>query len=215
MKFSVDNKYDDDVMLIKYDVFHVEKNGYVIASDLRNLSECLLEKGDMEDLQSWGTVHQRFLSSGKEVSVQVQVRLFKREFFKFGPFQIPENEDVAWIEAKVDSEIINNDVKISVARSAPDDDGVVKIEFMTKISNMKNVYLDSPELKVSLFDRAGAEIEKNSDSSDLTPYSAAILRPSFWGLKPKRLKGGSVDFCMTIYQQIGVETIEGNANFAV
>ena len=86
---------------------------------------------------------------------------------------------------------------MSLARSAPDDDGAVQIEFMTKIINMKNVYLESPELKVSLFDRTGAEIENNSDSSDLTPYSAAILRPSCWGLKPKKLKGGSVEFSIT------------------
>ena len=215
LEFSVDNKYDEDVMLIKYDVFHIAKNGYVIASDLRNSNECLLEKGDVEDLQSWGTVHQRYLGSGKEVSVQVQARLFKREFFKFGPFKIPENEEVAWLEAKIKSETINNDIKISLARSAPDDDGAVQIEIMTKIINMKNVYLESPELKVSLFDRTGAEIENNSDSIDLTPYSASILRPSCWGLKPKKIKGGTVEFSITIYQQIGMETIEGTANFVI
>jgi hypothetical protein len=215
LEFKIKNNHDDDVMLIKYDAFHLNEKGYLITSDIRNSSQCFLEPGDAEELSGWGRTHERYLTNGSSVTVQVQSRVFKREFFKLGTFNIPESEGVTWLDANVESLIIDNNIKISMTRFEPDDDGEIRIEFMAYIKNQTYAFLEDAELKISLLDRAGAEIESTSSTNDLPPHSATGLEPSIWGVKPKKLKGASAEISITIYEQIGAEVIEGTTQFSL
>lgn len=213
LEFEVTSSHDEDIRQIKFDALHMTEDGYVIAADQRNSNECFLEKGDVEELRSWGRVHKRFMSPEKSATVRIMARLFKREFFKFGPFKVPESEGVEWISAKIDSQTLEDDVKISVARSAPDDDGEVRIDFLFKAMNKTAVYLESSEVKISMLDRAGAEIEVTSYTSDSPPHSASVFEPSFWGMKPKKIKGATLEISLTVHQEVGAETIEGSTKF--
>jgi hypothetical protein len=148
------------------------------------------------------------------VTAQIQARLFKREFFKLGTFKLPESEGVTWLDASLESLAVENNIKISMTRFEPDPDGEVRIEFIAHIKNKTNFRLEDAELKVSLLDRAGAEIESSTSSNDLPPHSSANLDPTLWGIKPKKLKGASVELSITIYEQIGATNLEGAAQFS-
>jgi hypothetical protein len=182
LTFEVENKYDEDVMLVKHEAFHFNDKGFLIASDLRNSQE--------------------------SATVQVQTRFFKREFFKLSPLTLSESEGVTLFEAEVESKIIENKIKITIVRRPPDSDGNVHVGLMAQVKNQTSAYLEAAEMRVSLRDRAGAEIDNTSTSNDLPPHSATVLDPSFWGLKTKKLKGASLEISLTIYEQIGTETFE-------
>jgi hypothetical protein len=211
LTFEVENKYDEDVMLVKHEAFHFNDKGFLIASDLRNSQECCLEKGDTEELSGWGNIHEMHLAAGESATVQVQTRFFKREFFKLSPLTLSESEGVTLFEAEVETKIIENKIKITIVRRPPDSDGNVHVGLMAQVKNQTSAYLEAAEMRVSLRDRAGAEIDNTSTSNDLPPHSATVLDPSFWGLKTKKLKGASLEISLTIYEQIGTETFEATS----
>jgi hypothetical protein len=210
--FEIENSHDDDILLIKYDAFHMNEAGHLIATDTRNSNQCFLEKGDAEEITGWGRIHERYLASGKSVNVQVQAQLFRREFFKIGPYKIPDGEGVIWIAADIESKIIDNHIKISMTRFPPDEDGDERVEFMGLLKNKTGAYLEDVELKASLLDRSGAEFDSTSGTNNLPPHCAASVEPSLWGMKKNKLKGATVELTITIYDRIGAEIIESSVD---
>lgn len=214
VEFEIENEHEEDVMLIKHEVHHLNEGGYIVASNTRNSHYCLIEKGDAEELSVWTRTHARHLAKDKSVTARIQARLFKREFFKLGAFKVPETDGVTWLDADVDSRLVEGKIKITTVRHEPDDDGEVRIELFAYVKNKTQGYLEDCEMNVSLLDRAGAQIESGLSASDLPPDSAVCLEPSLWGIKPKKLKGASMEISITLYTQIGAATIEGATRFS-
>lgn len=204
LEFDVTNETDEDILLIRYDAFYSNASGYLIASDMRTTQDCFLEKGDSEKLSGWGVIKERYLQGDEEPNVRVQARLFKREFFKLGSLKVSEKEGVEYFESEISSPTIGEKIKVSISRLPPDDAGDVRIECQCPIVNISDSYLESPELKIALLDRTGAEIDYSTSSNDVSPHSMTTLDPSIWGVKPKKLKGATIEISLTVFQQVAL-----------
>lgn len=210
LEFSVTNDTDEDIFLVRHDAFHFDGNGYLIEADMRNSEDCFLEPGDEVNLSGWGRINEKFLKDSEEASVKVLARLFSREFFKFGPFPTPAPGEVGYVHADVQSTVIRNNIKICVATDVPDDDGDVRIDIMCSLENLSEHFLEMPELSVRLLDRSGAEIESISDSNDTPARAISQLRPSTWGNKAKKIKGGTMEFELKVYKPVSVQMSESS-----
>ncbi|MDA8654093.1 hypothetical protein N9M50_03050 [Alphaproteobacteria bacterium] len=69
-----------------------------------------------------------------------------------------------------------------------DDAGETKIEIKMGMRNVSNVYFDKVLLKAELIDKKGNAIDESRDYQSVSTFSGKILSPSFWSLKPSRLK---------------------------
>jgi hypothetical protein len=205
------NKSDEEVMLIKYDSFFFTGSNHLIACDIRNSRECLLEKEDSEKIDGWSQIKDSFVQKGGTTHVRLNARLFKREFYKLGPVELPEGEGITFYGSKLNSKLIGNDFNVTLLRSVPDDDGEVRLDFKCPVTNLNESYLESSELKVVIYDKKGAEIQDSSDHNDIPPHSISSLEPYFWGLKPKKIKGATFEVFLTVYKQISAEMLEGVA----
>lgn len=213
LTFEVINDYNSDLMLIKYDIFYLNEDGYLVSSYVRNSSLCFLGRGAAQEINGLGRIHKRYLTKDSSITAQINARLFRAETFKLGTFKSPESEGVLWLDADVDSRMVENKIKISMARLEPSNDGYVRIDAMTQIKNKTNANLEDVGLKVSIFNRAGSEIDNASYEQDLPPFSTSEHFLSLWGVKLKQLKDSNIEFSITTYEHIGTKTIEGTTRF--
>lgn len=204
LEFEVTNKTEEDILLIKYDAFYIGASGHLIASNVRSSQDCLLEERDSEALSGWGRINERYLVADEVPNVMVQARLFKREFFKLGSFSIQEDDGVEYFENEIKSSLIGEKIKVSILRSVPGDDGDVCIECQCMILNTSDKSLESVELKAVILDRKGSEIDYATSSDDVSPHALINLDPSFWGVKPKKLKGATIEFSLTAFEQVAL-----------
>lgn len=204
LEFEVTNTTAEDIFLIKYDAFYTNASGHLISSNVSANENCLLEEGDSETLTGWGRINERYLVADETPTVTVQARLFKREFFKLGSLDLQEDDGVKYFEAEVKSSLIGEKIKVSISRAAPDDDGDVRVEFQCMVLNTSDTYLESLELKAAIFDRKGSEIDYATASDGVSPHALINLDPSFWSLKLKKLKGATVEFSLSVFQQVAL-----------
>ena len=91
-------------------------------------------------------------------------------------------------------------------RSKPDEDGDIKLELVMGMRNVSDIHFDKVELKMTLNDRKGAEIDHSTDYGQLPPYSGRVMKPWIWGLSEARLKNCTFNISLDIYQPVAYAT---------
>ena len=91
-------------------------------------------------------------------------------------------------------------------RSKPDEDGDIKLELVMGLRNVSEIHFDKVELKMTLNDRKGAEVDYSTDYGQLPPYSGRVMNTSIWGLSEARLKNCTVNISLDIYQPVAYAT---------
>jgi hypothetical protein len=208
LEFDVTNNCEAEVFLVKHDSLYYNKKGVLVACDYGNSEDCLLDPGDTESFSGYGSVKGKYFKDDGDVTVRVQARFFEREFFKFGPFKVPDIGEVECVEADIDSSSIENILKLAITSVPPDDDGDSSVNIRCGITNKTDTFLESPELEVTVFDRSGAEIGDSSSAQDLPAHATALLDPDIWGLSPKQLKGATIECRVKIFRHVGDSKLE-------
>ena len=126
---------------------------------------------------------------------------------KLGEHEVPETPEAP--------KVLNNAIDVGdfikingmlLYRSKPDEDGDIKLELVMGMRNVSEIHFDKVELKMTLNERKGAEVEYSTDYGQLPPYSGRVMNPSIWGLSEARLKNCTVNISLDIYQPVAYAT---------
>jgi hypothetical protein len=223
LEFEITNTYGQDISLVLYSAQYLDTAGRLLGSIDEDSQFCLLENGDSESISSGGYIDNSIVRGSQECLARLQVRFFNRIFAKFGPFDVPEKEGAAHykisipgspLEQEIGGLVNGDDIVVSVSRLRPDDDGEVRINIICGLKNKSKIYSERNEIKISLLDRNGEEIEETTEEKGLPAGAFACFKPRFWGIKQSRLKKASFEIKMAVYQQIGTVEFESSSEIS-
>ncbi len=142
----------------------------------------------------------------------VEVTMYKREFMKIGSIEVPASQNTLNMLKKDVS--IGGMVEIrgiSVLRKKNDDEGDVQLEIRAGFRNISDTYIDRAQLDARLLDQRDAEIASDMRYESLPSKSSWLCEPSFWGVKPGKIKNAEITLSASIFVPIGTFTGEATA----
>ena len=172
-----------------------------------NEDDLFIEPGETEELTIWSPYLRANDINGdiSGVTAVIDATLYRCEFHKLGrafssritlmnPVIIENGFDIGDMIKVLGTGIFMEPV---------DDDGETRIEVRLGIRNVSDVHFDKVLLKAELLDKKGSEVDESTDYQSAAAFSGRILNPSFWGLKPSRLKNCTIKLSLSVFQPIG------------
>jgi hypothetical protein len=134
---------------------------------------------------------------------------YRREFIKVGVLDIPENEgDMTEIKKNISIGGVAEIMGMSVLRMKDSDDGDAEFEIFTSIRNTSDSYIARAQTTLKLMDQRDAQLEDTMDYRELPAKSSMTFNPSFWGLKPGKIKNGTINVTASVFVPIETFTAE-------
>ena len=168
------------------------------------------DSGDV-DLLSWQSVHKDKFGSGTGTDCKALVHMtsYRREFMKVGVLDIPENEgDMSEIKKNISIGGVAEIMGMSVLRMKNSDDGDAEFEMTISIRNTSDSYIARAQTTLKLMDQRDAQLEDTMDYRELPAKSSMTFTPSFWGLKPGKIKNGTINVTASVFVPIETYTAE-------
>jgi len=206
LEVAIENTSEHEVEAVKSSCLFLNKSGVAVNGNHDNEEDLFIEPGETEELTIWSPYLRANDINGdiSGVTAVIDATLYRCEFHKLGEHSVPEKpENPVIIENGFD---IGDMIKVlgtGIFMEPVDDDGETRIEVRLGIRNVSDVHFDKVLLKAELLDKKGSEIDESTDYQAAAAFSGRILNPSFWGLKPARLKNCSIKLSLSIYQPIG------------
>ena len=210
LEVVVENTSDHEIEFVKSSCLFIDKTGIALGGNQDNEDQVFIEPGETEELRiysPWMRAHE-IGGDISEMTVVIDATMYRCEFHKLGEHSVPENSDKpVIIENGLE---IGDMIKVlgtSLVMEPVDEDGETRIEVRVGIRNVSDVHFDKVELKAELLDKKGNEIDESTDYQSATPFSGRVLNPSFYGLKPSRVKNCTIKLSLSLFQPIGSETV--------
>ena len=100
---------------------------------------------------------------------------------------------------------------VSVLRKKNNDDGNIELDIKVGFRNISDSHIERAQLSTKLIDQRDAEIEASVDHNPVPSKSAYLFEPSFWNIKPGKVKNAEIKMSCSIYVPIGTYTAEAKA----
>jgi hypothetical protein len=149
----------------------------------------------------------------EELKVHLTVNAYGKESRELGSWECPEEGECNLIEENFefgDSAVIEG---VCLRRAANGEDGNVEFDTHVVMSNLSDLYLPRVEFKAVLFDKKGEMIEESEDTQSVQPNGFMEFFPSFWDVKPSKVKGAKLEFSASCYHKhLGKFTADSQAS---
>jgi hypothetical protein len=206
LEVAMENSSEHEVEAVKSSCLFLDKSGIAVCGNHDNEDDLFIEPGETEELTIWSPYLKANDINGEisGVTAVIDATLYRCEFHKLGEHSVPNNpNDPVIIENGFD---IGDMIKVlgtGIFMEPIDDDGETRIEVRVGIRNVSDVHFDKVLLKAELLDKKGSEVDESTDYQSAAAFSGRILNPSFWGLKPSRLKNCTIKLSLSVFQPIG------------
>ena len=214
----LENKTDFDVEFVTISTTVLNHAGVTVGGNKQEEdAEFITAKSSGEvDLDLGWSYHKDFFDGKpKKMKALVEATMYKREFVKVGSIEVPASKNTLNMLKKDVS--IGGMVEIrgvSVLRKKDNDEGDVQLEIRAGFRNISDTYIDRAQLNTKLMDQRDAEIDSNIDYESLPSKSSWLCEPSFWGVKPGKIKNAEIVISASIFVPIGTFTGEATATLS-
>ena len=209
-----ENKTDFDAEYVVISTTVLNHAGVTVAGQKREEENAFVSsKGSEEmDIDFGWNLHEDFLDGKSDkISALVTATMYKREFVKVGSIEVPANQNSLNMFKKDVSLGGMVEVRgVSVLRKK-DEDGEIKLEIRAGFRNVSDSYIDRAQLTTKLIDQRDAEIDESLEYQSMPSKSSWIAEPSFWGVKPGKVKNAELKLSASIFVPIGTFTAEASA----
>ena len=215
--FSMDgvleNKSDHDVEFVKTSVIMLNENDVAVGGSEGEDDRIFIASKDSGDvsLLNWQSVHKNKFGSGTGADCKAIVHMttYRREFVKVGTLDIPSKEgDMSEIKKNISIGGVAELMGMSVLRMKDSDDGDAEFEMVSGIRNTSDSYIARAQTTLKLMDQRDAQLEDTYDYRELPAKSSMTFTPSFWGLKPGKIKNGTINVTASVFVPIDTYTAE-------
>lgn len=215
--FSMDgvleNKSDHDVEFVKTSVIMLNENDVAVGGSEGEDDRIFIASKDSGDvsLLNWQSVHKNKFGSGTGADCKAIVHMttYRREFVKVGTLDIPSKEgDMSEIKKNISIGGVAELMGMSVLRMKDTDDGDAEFEMVSSIRNTSDSYIARAQTTLKLMDQRDAQLEDTYDYRELPAKSSMTFTPSFWGLKPGKIKNGTINVTASVFVPIDTYTAE-------
>ena len=215
--FSMDgvleNKSDHDVEFVKTSVIILNENDVAVGGSEGEDDRIFIASKDSGDvsLLNWQSVHKNKFGSGTGADCKAIVHMttYRREFVKVGTLDIPSKEgDMSEIKKNISIGGVAELMGMSVLRMKDTDDGDAEFEMVSSIRNTSDSYIARAQTTLKLMDQRDAQLEDTYDYRELPAKSSMTFTPSFWGLKPGKIKNGTINVTASVFVPIETYTAE-------
>ncbi|MCS5623288.1 MAG: hypothetical protein NZ735_04960 [Candidatus Marinimicrobia bacterium] len=168
--------------------------------------------GEVDLNFGWNYHKDLFDGKPKKMKALVEVTMYKREFMKIGRIEVPASKNTLNMLKKDVS--IGGMVEIrgvSVLRKEDDDEGDLQLEIRAGFRNISDTSMDRAQLNTKIMDQRDAEIDSDISYESMPSKSSWLCEPSFWSIKPGKVKNGEVVLSASIFVPIGTFTGEAIA----
>lgn len=220
LEFEIINTYGEDISYVLYDAQFFDNSGNILGTIDDDSSLRLWEKGESDSFFSSAKIVNSINHDGEECFVHLQARFFTKIFAKFGPFDVPEKIGANHYKINIQDSPVGQEIGglgnggetvVTVSRLAPDDDGCVNINILCLLKNKSTGYSARNELKISLADRNGREIESVEQQKGLLAGNFVCFKPGFWQIKQSKLKKATFEMEISIHKQVGAVELEASS----
>ena len=214
----LENKTDFDVEFITVSSTVLNHAGVTVGGNKdESDSQFITAKSSGEvDLNLGWSYHKDFFDGKpKKMKALVEATMYKREFVKVGSIEVPASKNSLNMLKKDVS--IGGMVEIrgvSVLRKKDNDEGDVQLEIRAGFRNISDTYIDRAQLNTKLMDQRDAEIDSNISYESLPSKSSWLCEPSFWNIKPGKIKNAEIVLSASIFVPIGTFTGEATATLS-
>jgi hypothetical protein len=211
----LDNKTDFDVEFVTVSSTVLNHAGVTVGGYKQEEdSEFISAKssGEVDLNLGWNYHKDLFDGKPKKMKVLVETTMYKREFVKVGSIEVPASKNTLNMLKKDVS--IGGMVEIrgvSVLRKKDNDEGEVQLEIKAGFRNISDTHIERAQLDTRLMDQRDAEIADSTDYESLPSKSSWLCEPSFWGIKPGKMKNAEIVLSASIFVPIGTFTGEAAA----
>ena len=210
---SVENETDFDIELTRSSVIICNENGTTVAgSDDESDSEFISAKDSSElDVGGWGLrVHKDTIGGdGKNAKGYISVTTYRREFIKIGTLDFPQNVGgFTEIKKTVSLGGVAELMGVSCLRLKNSDDGECDIEIRAGMRNTSDDFIARGQITLKLMDQRDAQIEESQDYEAFPAKSGKVFQPSFWGIKPGKIKNATINVTASVYVPVETYTAE-------
>ena len=147
--------------------------------------------------------------TGADCKAIVHMTTYRREFVKVGTLDIPSKEgDMSEIKKNISIGGVAELMGMSVLRMKDTDDGDAEFEMVSSIRNTSDSYIARAQTTLKLMDQRDAQLEDTYDYRELPAKSSMTFTPSFWGLKPGKIKNGTINVTASVFVPIDTYTAE-------
>ena len=213
MKGVLENASDHDVEFVKTSVIMLNENDVAVGGSEDEDDRVFISSKDTGDIDllNWCSVHKDKFGSGTGADCKAVVHMtsYRREFVKVGVIDVPENEgDLNQIKKNISIGGVAEIMGMSVLRMKDSDEGEAEFEIVTSIRNTSDSYIARAQTTLKLMDQRDAQLEDTMDYEALPGKSSKTFNPSFWGLKPGKIKNGTINVTASVFVPIETFTAE-------
>jgi len=148
----------------------------------------------------------------EELKVHLTVNAYGKESRELGSWDCPDEGECNLIEENFEFGDSAGIEGICLRRAANGEDGSVEFDTHVVMNNRSDLYLPRVEFKAVLFDKKGEMIEESEHTQSIEPNGSMEFCPSFWDIKPSKVKGAKLEFSASCYHKhLGKFTAESQA----
>ena len=212
---TVENDSDFPVEMIKTSACLVNSDGVCVGGSSDDEIDTFIDPKESSEISinaGWNTNSAGFNNELNKIKVVSDIVMYRREFSKLGLIDTPQKDlSCEFVPKKSTISGLVEILGVTCFREKPDDDGDVRIELNCGVRNISNTYIEKVAIKMILIDQEDAQIEDSESYEALPPRVAKILNPSFYGVKPGKLRNSSLRITASIYLPVAHNSAEAVA----
>ena len=214
-KAVIENKGEFDVELVKVSCTVLNSSGVTVGGATNDDDDVFINPKSSEEIDinfGWGYHKDAFEGKIDKITALIEVTTYKRDFIKIGSVEVPQGVgDLHMIKKNVSLGGKAEIRGVSVLRKKNNDDGNVELDIKVGFRNISDSHIERAQLTTKLIDQRDAEIEESVDYNPVTSKSAYLFEPSFYNIKPGKVKNAEIKFSSSIFVPISTHTAEAKA----
>jgi hypothetical protein len=210
---TIENNSDFDIELVKGSVIIVNENNVTVAGtniDDDGVFIAAKDSGDIDPF-GWMNLHKQHFESGtgSDAKAYISVTTYRREFVKIGSLDVPAKAgDLTEIKKVVSLGGAAECIGVSCLRKKDTDEGEMDLSIQAGIRNTSDDYIARAQVTVKAMDQRDAQVDDNVSYEAIPAKSGHTFEPSFWGLKPGKMKNGSFSITASVFLPVESFSLE-------
>lgn len=213
IKCTIENKSESTIEMSKGYALLLDENGIVIGNESEREEDSFAETGESFNIEYSPYIDMpNHVGDFDKMKTIVDVTTFRREFFKLGEFDCPQDHTtpIKSDYSKETGDIRIHGIYILMHKPYEDDNSDERtIETRISVRNISDTYIEKVKVKLQLMDKEDAVIETGEDYRNVAPSSSNSITPSVYAKKGK-LKGASLKISISTYYAVEHFHAEGN-----